>query len=225
MIFGKIDYLNLLPFHVFLKSYPMLNSLKKSIEFKKGVPSKLCKDLYYRRVDAAVISSVESRRSKYQTLNFGICANGDVKSVLVKKNTLKKLDPASMTSNMLSKILNLNGEVIIGDNALKVYLEDGEDQFYDMGRIWRQKTGLPFVFARFSCVKNKNSYKKLVNKFLRTKIKIPRYIINSYAKSRDVKADDIIWYLNFIKYKLGKKENKSLKIFLNKGRELKFNPK
>lgn len=224
MVFGKIDYLNLLPFHVFLKSYPLQNVAKKSIEFKKGVPSKLCKDLYYRRIDAAVISSIESRRSKYKVLDFGICAKKDVKSVLVRKNTKRSLDPASMSSNMLSRILKLDGEVIIGDNALIEYLKCGEDEFYDMGKIWNQRTGLPFVFGRFTYIKNKNSYKKIIKIFLNRNIKIPKYILDNYAISRGVKSNDIIWYLKFISYKIGVKEKKSLKIFLNKARNLKFNP-
>ncbi len=181
MVFGKIDYLNLLPFHVFLKSYPLQNAAKKSIEFKKGVPSKLCKDLYYRRIDAAVISSIESRRSKYKVLDFGICAKKDVKSVLVRKNTKRSLDPASMSSNMLSRILKLDGEVIIGDNALIEYLKCGEDEFYDMGKIWNQRTGLPFVFGRFTYIKNKNSYKKIIKIFLNRNIKIPKYILDNYS--------------------------------------------
>ena len=41
MLFGKIDYLNLLPFHVFLKRYPLSNQTKKSIEFKKAPSSKM----------------------------------------------------------------------------------------------------------------------------------------------------------------------------------------
>ena len=55
MIFGKIDYLNLLPFHVFLKSAPLSSQIKKAIEFKKGVPSKLNRALNARKIDAAVI--------------------------------------------------------------------------------------------------------------------------------------------------------------------------
>ena len=39
MLFGKIDYLNLLPFHVFLKRSQLQNAAKKAIEFKKDVPS------------------------------------------------------------------------------------------------------------------------------------------------------------------------------------------
>ncbi|MSN95921.1 menaquinone via futalosine step 1 [Campylobacter sp. FMV-PI01] len=224
MIFGKIDYLNLLPFHVFLKKYPLQSGIKKSIEFKKDVPSKLCKMLYNRRVDAAIISSVESRRKKYQKLNMGIVAKRDVKSVLVRKNSTKKLDPASKTSNMLSKVLNLNGEVIIGDNALKAYLLDGGENFYDMGQIWRAKTNLPFVFAVFCLTSSKSSYEKIVKSFLKTNVKIPTYILNNYAKSRNIGSKDILWYLKFIGYKLEKKEKISLNLYLRKARELYFNP-
>ena len=99
MLFGKIDYLNLLPFHVFLKRYPLSNQTKKSIEFKKGTPAKLCLALSKRQIDAAIISSIESRNPKYKKLNLGICARGAVKSVLVRKNSTKKLDPASKSSN------------------------------------------------------------------------------------------------------------------------------
>ena len=199
MVFGKIDYLNLLPFHVFLKSYPLQNAAKKSIEFKKGVPSKLCKDLYYRRIDAAVISSIESRRSKYKVLDFGICAKKDVKSVLVRKNTKRSLDPASMSSNMLSRILKLDGEVIIGDNALIEYLKCGEDEFYDMGKIWNQRTGLPFVFGRFTYIKNKNRRFSLINKL--SLLFLVRLILY-YSWCRINNFTSILWiyesYLNIL---------------------------
>ena len=66
MLFGKIDYLNLLPFHVFLKALSAQNAFKMAIQRKMGTPSKLCADLKARRVDAAVISSIEAR--KYRTL-------------------------------------------------------------------------------------------------------------------------------------------------------------
>lgn len=224
MLFGKIDYLNLLPFHIFLKKYPLPSYVKKTIEFKKDVPSVLCKKLYKRQIDAAVISSVESRRVKYRKLNMGIVAKKDVKSVLVRKNTDKKLDPASMTSNMLSKVLGLDGEVIIGDNALKVYLKDGRDKFYDMGKIWNEKTNLPFVFAVFCLIGSDTTYKKLTKKFLKTKVKIPQYILEKYAISRDVKKDEILWYLKYISYSIGIKEKKALKIYLRKARALNFNP-
>ncbi len=222
MIFGKIDYLNLLPFHIFLKRYRLQNSLKMAINFKRGVPSKLCRELAFRRIDAAVISSVESRR--FKTLELGICAKKSVKSVLVRKNSPHKLDPASKSSNMLAAILGLKGEIIIGDAALRAFLADGEEQFFDMATQWSDKTGLPFVFGRFSYIKYKNSYRKIIKNFLKQKIFIPRYILNSYSNSRKVSPNDILWYLKHIYYTIGPKEQKSLNIFLNRARRLGFNP-
>lgn len=220
MNFGKIDYLNLLPFHVFLKRAKLSNAQKKGIEAKRGVPSKLCDDLKARRIDAAVISSIEAR--KFKRLNMGICAKNEVISVLVRKNSARKLDAESRSSNMLSKILGLNGEVIIGDKALKAYLNEGKAEFFDLGQQWRQRTNLPFAFGQFACVKNEKVYKKIIKLFLKQKIHIPRYILNSYAKSRNIPADEILWYLNYIHYKISPKEQKALRIFINKARALKF---
>ncbi|QCD44004.1 MqnA/MqnD/SBP family protein [Campylobacter mucosalis] len=225
MKFGKIDYLNLLPFHIFLKRSSLTNAVKKGIEHKKDVPSKLNKALLNNRIDAAVISSIESRRSKYKKLNFGIVAKKDVKSVLVRKSSEPKLDVASASSNMLAKILNIKGEVIIGDRALKAYLQEGESKFYDLGKIWHSRTGLPFVFGRFCYTKNASAYNKLVKNFLKQNIKIPRYILEQYATSRGISPNDIKWYLKFITYKMGKKEQQGLKIFIKKARAMGFNPK
>ena len=224
MLLGKIDYLNLLPFHVFLKSLPLPSYVKKSIEFKKGVPSKLCADLYNCRIDAAIISSIESRRAKYRKLPLGIVAKREVLSVLVRKNSAPRLDPASMSSNMLARVLDLSGEVLIGDNALKALLSQGRDKFYDLGEIWQQRTGLPFVFGRLCCVKNEKAYARLATKFLRSRIKIPRYILQSYAFSRGIKEREILNYLKFISYKIGVREEMALKKFIAKAKKLKFNP-
>ncbi|MBE2984059.1 menaquinone via futalosine step 1 [Campylobacter sp. RM9344] len=224
MIFGKIDYLNLLPFHVFLKRSPLKSYVKKSIEFKKGVPSKLNLALRKNRIDAAVISSVESRRKIYKKLDLGIVAKNDVKSVLVRKNSTSSLDNASASSNMLSKVLGLQGEVIIGDRALKAYLNEGEDKFHDMASAWHKKTNLPFVFARFCYRKDGKMYEKLTKNFLRQKVKIPNYILAQYAKTREISQNDIKWYLNFISYKIGAKEKKALFIFLNRAAKLNFKP-
>lgn len=220
MIFGKIDYLNLLPFHVFLKSAPLKTQVKKAIEFKKGVPSKLNRALNARKIDAAVISSIASKKANLKKLNFGIVAKKDVKSVLVRKNSAPKPDPASASSNALAKVLKLNGEVIIGDRALKAYLSEGKECFYDLGQIWHEKTNLPFVFGRFSYVKNGSFYKRLVANFLQKNVKIPNYILAQYAKSRDISEQDIKWYLKFISYKIGPKEQKSLRKFFKEHRFL-----
>jgi chorismate dehydratase len=66
VLFGKIDYINLLPFHVFLKKSPLQSSFKKSIEYKKGVPSSLNRALAKRKIDAAVVSSITSTNPMYE---------------------------------------------------------------------------------------------------------------------------------------------------------------
>ena len=222
MKFGKIDYLNLLPFHVFLKRSALPNCVKAAIERKKGVPSRLNRDLRAGRIDAAVISSVESRRKIYRALDMGIVAKGAVKSVLVRKNSAPKTDAASASSNMLARALDIKGEVLIGDRALVAYLNEGGQNFYDLAQIWRERTNLPFVFARFCYRKNGKIYKRLTKNFLRQNVKIPRYILNHYAKTRSISPNDVKWYLNFISYRIGAKEKKALFTFLNRARRLNF---
>ena len=221
MIFGKIDYLNLLPFHVFLKRYPLTNGLKKAIEFKKGVPSKLNKELKNRKIDAAVISSAAGFSKRFRHLKFGIVAKAAVKSVLVRKDSKLLFDTASASSNYLSKVLGLSGEVIIGDRALKAYLNEGSDKFYDLGEIWHKRTNLPFVFGRFSCVKYYSSFERLTKSFHKKNIKIPNYILTKYSQTRNISPKDIRWYLKFISYTVEKKEQIALAKFAKEIRQLK----
>lgn len=212
MVFGKIDYINLLPLHIYLKKYPLPSGLKKTMEYKKGVPSKLNKDLFYRRIDAAFVSSIESVRTKYGNLDLGICANRRVWSVIVEKGVRDAEDPSSATSNVLARLLKQNGRVIIGDEALRLYMQDSS-KFVDLCSLWYQKTGLPFVFARFSCVQRKNFYAKILRNFTRVNIKIPCYILEKYSKARKISQKDIKAYLQVIYYRMGRKEHRALKAF------------
>lgn len=213
MIFGKIDYINLLPFHIFLKKLRIYNAFKQSLHYKSGVPSKLNGDLKARRVDAAVISSIKSQRKSYKKLDMGIVAKRHVWSVLAKKNTKSKDDIASASSNALAKVLGVKGEVVIGDRALRLYLKEPQD-YEDLAKAWNEKYALPFVFARFCVNKNENFYRNLIQNFLRQKIKIPRYILEYYSKTRQIPQNDILEYLKLISYEIGYKEKKALKLFL-----------
>lgn len=169
-------------------------------------------------MDAAVISSIESQKKSIKTLPLGIVAQKNVRSVIVKRGVCKS-DPASATSNILAKILGIDGEVFIGDRALKLYLHD-DTSYVDLAQEWHNHFGLPFVFARLSINKNYPFYKKLAKRFLQQPIKIPQYILKDYALKRDIAAKDIKDYLTLISYKIGKKEQRGLKLFLKKARQL-----
>ena len=210
MLFGSISYLNLLPFQVFLKRYISHNATKMSFGYKRAVPSAINTALKRRAVNAAFISSVESK--KCQCTHLGIIAHKKVYSVLLLEGE-NESDPASATSNQLAKVLDLQGKVLIGDTALKYYLNEGEG--IDLAEVWYQKTGLPFVFARLCYNKHAKTLDKLSKHFSKSKVKIPQYILKQESKKRGITPQQLTWYLEHIYYKMDWKAKKSLKLFLS----------
>lgn len=213
MLFGSISYLNLLPFQVFLKRYISSNATQMSFNYKRAVPVQINKALKRREVNAAFISSIESRKCK--CTNLGIIADKKVYSVLLLKGQ-NESDPASATSNLLAKVLDLQGKVLIGDAALKHYLDGGEG--IDLAEAWYEKTGLPFVFARLCYNKHGKEIQKIARTFAHTKVKIPQYILKKEAKKRGITAQQLTWYLDHIYYEMDDKAKKSLKLFLKKSK-------
>ena len=210
MNFGSIQYLNLLPFQIFLKKRIKQSAARMNLRKKRAVPSNINRLFHSRKVDAGFISSITSKGCR--CTNAGIIGKGRVYSVLLLKGKLKD-DTASASSNLLAKKLGLKGEVMIGDRALKHYLE-GKDAL-DLSLEWQKQKGLPFVFARLCYNKNDTFYKKIANEFVNTKVKIPQYILRQAAAKRNISPKEAKWYLDHIHYKIGKKEKKALKIFLS----------
>ncbi|MCD6212416.1 MAG: hypothetical protein J7J02_05465 [Sulfurovum sp.] len=209
MLFGSISYLNLLPFQVFLKRHISSSAAKMSFNYKRAVPSQINKALKRKEVNAAFISSIESKKCKCTDL--GIIADKKVYSVLLLPGS-NEFDPASATSNQLAKVLDLQGKVLIGDAALKYYLDGGEG--IDLAEAWYEKTGLPFVFARLCYNKHDDTVKKLAKQFSRTKVRIPQYILKREARKRGITPRQLTWYLEHIYYKMDDKAKRSLKLFL-----------
>ncbi len=179
------------------------------MHYYKGVPSNINNKFLSRRVDAAFISSIKAK--SYNYVDLGIIAKKEVLSVLVIPNENNIDDTESATSNLLCKVLHLNGEVIIGDKALKYYLE-GKPHI-DLAKEWNKKYNLPFVFATLCYHKDKKLYKKIQQEFLKKKFKIPQYILKEASKRTNIKQNDILKYLNFISYELNTKSKKALKLF------------
>jgi len=212
MRFGKIEYINLLPFHVFLKKQPLPSSFKKFAFTKKNYPSAI-NSLYKRKkIDAAFISSIAAKGEK-RCLDIGIVAKREIQSVLVESDKKQQTDYQSATSNVLAKILKIEGKVSIGDKALKIYLERGEKNIKDLGFLWNQKYALPFVFASLCCNRDYEFYKILAKNFVKSKTKIPSYILKKEAKEKGIPAKDITKYLEKVSYKIDKKGKKALKKF------------
>ncbi len=212
MLFGKIEYLNLLPFHIFMKRFAPSSQIKMSMEYKKGVPAKINNDFKNRRVDAAFISSITAK--KHKKVALGIIAKKEVKSVLVIPQTSAKKDKESATSNVLANVLNIQGEVLIGDKALRYALKN--DNYIDLALEWNNRYNLPFVFAVLAYHKDKKIYKNIEKNFGKTVQKIPQYLLEKAAKRTGVSKQEALEYLQLISYTIDPKAQRGLKKFYKK---------
>ncbi len=217
MKFGKIDYINLLPFYIFIKKNIRSSRVKKSIDYKKSYPSNINKKFARGEVSSAFISSIESDKKNLNCQDIGIIAKKEVLSVLVDISKNGE-DKESATSNILAKVLKIDGKIIIGDKALKLHLQS-PNKYIDLAKEWYDDTNLPFVFARLCFNKKLCLIKKITDKFIKNRVKIPQYILNQYSNERGISKKDILKYLDLISYKLDYQSKKSLKLFLKKAKE------
>ncbi len=179
------------------------------MNYKKNVPAKINYEFTNRRVDAAFISSIAAK--KYKHVNLGIIAKKEVQSVLVIPSRKNKRDKESASSNVLAQILQQNGEVLIGDKALKYALKN--DDYIDLAQLWHEKHQLPFVFALLCYHKDKKLYKKIEKTFLKKEQKIPHYMLQIASKRTGVSPKDILEYLTLISYRLDNRAKQGLKKF------------
>lgn len=220
VIFGKIDFINLLPFHVFMKRYARTLRTHQSLHYHKGVPSALNRSFAARRIDAAFISSITARHCRH--FNVGIVARREVLSVLSLPCDEHKKDTDSATSNLLAQVLGVSGEVLIGDKALRYYYSGGEH--IDLGGMWHKRTGLPFVFALLCTHNHTDELQRLSRAFTRNKVKIPYYILMENSRKSNLSPDQIRHYLRYISYRVGEKEKRGYKQFLKEAKERGLTP-
>ena len=221
MIFGKIEYLNLLPLHVFLKRRLRTSAEKKAWLKRGSVPSAINRAFRSGRVDAAVISSIKSRGRR--CVDFGIVADGPVQSVLLLPGS-ESADAESDTSNVLAKVLGMKGEVLIGDKALVRYLRRPEGAV-DLAEAWKKKEGLPFVFARL-CANPRHiaRVQRLADDFFAHPPKIPYRTLAREARRRGITVAELRAYLGKIGYRIGWREKRALKRSLQLARRTSRNP-
>lgn len=180
-----------------------------AFRYKRAVPSRINKALQRGEVNAAFISSINS--PKFTCTDLGIIARNKVYSVLLLPGS-NQGDPASETSNRLAKVLRLHGKVLIGDAALKYYLEGGEG--IDLAEEWHKRTDLPFVFARLCYNRHNKAIKTLARRFSHTRVRIPQYILKREAAKRGITPAQLLWYLEHIHYEMDWKAKRGLKKFL-----------
>jgi chorismate dehydratase len=219
--FGSISYLNLLPFQVYMKRRSPSTQFAQMLRWQRAVPSIINRRFRRHEIDAAFISSIAS--TKAHCTDLGIVADGAVRSVLLIPG-IQQDDRESASSNALARVLRLEGKVLIGDKALIYHLQGGKA--IDLARAWKERTGLPFVFARLCHTRNGKRVHRLARDFARQeRYRIPGYLLRHAAAQRGIAPKELQWYLEHIGYRLGWKEKKSLKRFLKEARKLRMENK
>jgi len=167
-VFASVKYANAAPLAHFL------TEVEPGVRVVTGQPAELAAWLADGRADVAMIPVADFFACDNLAMidGIGICADGDVRSVLLKCNrpldevrTVAR-DVASRTSNALAAILlerhfrapvemlpaedagRADACVVIGDRALRGKASPGGD--FDLAGLWKEMTGLPFVFAAWA---------------------------------------------------------------------------
>ncbi len=166
---GTVPYLNALPL------VSNLNRFLPDAEIAAEVPAHLEQALQTGTIDVALISSIYLHFHPECSYVPGVTLSGDgpIDSVLLYRRTERQnirtiaLDPDSLTSNTLIRILfeqeyqltphyvfaqpEIDRSLEKADAVVRIgYLRSGSTKSVaidDLGMLWKEATGLPFVYA------------------------------------------------------------------------------
>ena len=159
---GRVDYIN---------TFPLAWSLHRHLgdglaEEVVGVPTRLNALLRSGEIDVGNVSSVEyARNHRAYVLLPSLCVGSDgaVESVqLVTDVPLPAVRSIAVTGQSASSVVlvrtlfegaeilpegeEADARLMIGDQALRSAFDDPRPH-HDLGALWRERTGLPMVFA------------------------------------------------------------------------------
>jgi len=239
---SAVSYLNTLPFIYGLKTSELINSINLQLDYPA-----ICADkLINSEVDIALVPITVIPKLKYHQIisNYCIGSDGAVDTVCLYSNVpiseIKKitLDYQSRTSVALLKVLlkeywdlntelikaevgfedTINGEnaaLVIGDRAFD--LNHKYKYVYDLSALWKEMTGLPFVFACWVAIKD------LPNQFLSDFNAALQNGLNNIDKAILMEVDNYPscvspeeYLNNKISYNFNEEKQKGMNLFLSK---------
>ena len=242
---GCVEYINTLPFHLPFK----LKKISSSAEFTFAIPAQLNNLLRQNKLDSALTSCIEYLDGDYTLLpGFGMAGQRKILSVnLYTKSAPPSLNGAriglthhSATSIALLKVLchhywktkpcfeplkrnepfsNYTAFLLIGDEALKKQTIPGF-QTIDLGAIWYEMTGLPFVFAVFLFRKkieaNKIAiFQEEMSRALDWSDSNRQIVVKEALKQCPLSPELTHQYFSLLQHRLEEKEMEGLNLFKN----------
>lgn len=240
---GKISYINVLPLY-----YPLMSGeITHQFHFTHAPPSQLNIQLRNGMLDISPISSVEyiAYASQYALLpNLSISCSGKVMSVLLFSHLpIEMLDmqtiamtEESNTSVLLLRVLlaeyyeirpqyvaisdalSYTACLRIGDSALREQIKGEYPYVYDLGVLWYQWTGLPFVFAVWA-IPHISHYNvdELVTPFYRAREWSEANMDTIYDSAKEISGltdKHLKEYYTCLQYSLGVREQEAMRYFI-----------
>ena len=239
---SAVSYLNTMPFIYGLKHSNLIDSINVQLNY----PSLCAEKLLNNEVDIALVpvAIIPQLKNYYLISDYCIGSFGCVETVCLYSNvdirevTKITLDYQSMTSVALLKILlkeywglkplitnskpgfennikGTNAALVIGDRAFK--MNNQYKYIYDLSEIWKEMTGLPFVFAAW--VSNKIISKKFIkifNQSLEYGLDNIELGLELYSKDYPLCLNPINYLTKKITYNFDEQKKEALNLFLSK---------
>jgi len=242
----------------FLNTKPLIYGLENEVKF--AVPSRLTSLFKKHQLQVILAPIVEFFKNPRALLlpEMAIASDGPVESVkFFYRKDLKKIkkvavDSASQTSILLLRLIlsekyNLHPEyvrtsthidfensvfhgiLVIGDGALEI---SNRHPSLDLGKCWKEMTGLPFVYACWMIDQDQQQSSSLYKKLLRSKEQGLKNLERIAHQTQVLSPQSAHKYLTQnIRFSLGEKEKEGIILFQKKlkqigiletNRELKF---
>lgn len=236
---SAVSYTNTLPFLYGIRHTDIINQIDLSLDIPADCAQKLIDD----KVDIGLIPVAATVNMPYWEIVSDYCigANGPVNSVFIFSNckiadvkTLQ-LDPESRSSNNLARVLLKNywkvaPELIVNadnysysDDPDTAFVQIGDRTFgkkgkyaytYDLAEVWKEFTGLPFVFAAW--IANKpipQAFADEFNKALKHGLDNRKAVIDSLPARADFDLDDYL--MHKLDFDLMDDKRKALHLFIS----------
>jgi chorismate dehydratase len=239
---GSVPFLNVRPLIFPLEAA----LVEHDFEISYFPPSTLSRRLFERKVDLGLIPVFELLQRDYTVVSdISISSYGEVDSVVllsrlpIKAIKTVAVDSRSQSSASLLKIIlevfngvfptyvvrepdsrfldGVDGGMFIGDTGLKLkYFPPSGYRVFDLGEIWTQETGLPFVYAVYAVNRGVLLGRNL--SALKTAksigLKSVREIARLEAKKLNLSEDICLTYLTErIRYNLREKEIEGIMVY------------
>jgi chorismate dehydratase len=246
-----VSYLNTVPL-VWGMLHSPDSQLREAFDLRFALPSDCAAQLASGAADIGIIPVIEMARQKLEYFRgAGIACHGPVRSILliskVPMSRMKTLavDAASRTSVMLARVIlaekfgvepsliarpadlaSMLGEadaaLIIGDPALQLDPATLPFETLDLGGEWTSMTGLPMVFAVWSCTKEFRRKEVIQDRHAKVFLESCRYGLEHAADiarvegpARGVSEELALRYITqHIVYELGEKDYEGLELYV-----------